>query len=82
MTTANEAIPRAGVVDLTSKLAADGRLRGEVPAGDWIILRLGHTPVGWPDELAWGSQLTGRKVAEALVLFPRPSPADKAPAKS
>ncbi len=43
---------------------------------------LGYTPGAiWRDELAWGSRLTGRKVAEALVLFPRPQPADKAPAK-
>ena len=43
---------------------------------------LGYTPGAvWRDELAWGSRLTGRKVADALVLFPRPQPADKAPAK-
>jgi methionyl-tRNA synthetase len=42
---------------------------------------LGHNPAAWPGELAWGATLTGRKVAEALVLFPRPQP-DKAPAKS
>ncbi len=35
----------------------------------------------WRDELAWDARLAGRKVAEALVLFPRPAPADKAPAK-
>ncbi|MEO6874706.1 MAG: class I tRNA ligase family protein, partial [Opitutaceae bacterium] len=44
---------------------------------------LGHTPAAtWPEELVWGSGLTGRKVAESLVLFPRPQPADKAAAKS
>jgi len=43
---------------------------------------LGYTPgASWRDELVWGSRLAGRKVAEALVLFPRPQPADKAPAK-
>ena len=43
---------------------------------------LGYTPgANWPDELAWGTKLTGAKVAAALVLFPRPAPADKAPAK-
>jgi len=41
-----ETIPRDGVLDLTSKLDADGRLRWDVPAGDWIIMRLGHTPTG------------------------------------
>lgn len=34
---------------------------------------LGHTPgANWRDELVWGGRLTGTKVAEALVLFPRP----------
>ncbi len=43
---------------------------------------LGYQPgATWRDELGWGSKLTGRKVAESLVLFPRPAPADKAPAK-
>ncbi len=43
---------------------------------------LGHVPGPvWADELAWGSRLAGRKVADALVLFPRPQPAEKAPAK-
>ena len=43
---ASEAIPRDGVVDLTANLAADGRLRWDVPPGSWIILRLGYTPTG------------------------------------
>jgi len=34
---------------------------------------LGYTPGPvWRDELTWGAALTGRKVADALVLFPRP----------
>ena len=40
---------------------------------------LGHTPgTDWRAELAWGAKLTGAKVAEALVLFPRPAPPPKA----
>ncbi len=39
---------------------------------------LGYTPgATWRDELVWGTKLTGAKVAEALVLFPRPAPAEK-----
>ncbi|MGA2246961.1 MAG: glycosyl hydrolase [Verrucomicrobiota bacterium] len=41
-----EAIPHDGVVDLTQKMGADGRLRWNVPPGNWIILRLGYTPIG------------------------------------
>ncbi len=34
---------------------------------------LGYTPGAiWREELTWGSRLAGMKVAEALVLFPRP----------
>jgi len=40
------AIPHDSVVELTSKLEADGRLRWEVPPGKWTILRLGYTPIG------------------------------------
>jgi methionyl-tRNA synthetase len=41
---------------------------------------LGYTPGPvWRDELAWGTRLTGAKVAEALVLFPRPAPAAPPP---
>jgi methionyl-tRNA synthetase len=55
-------------------------------AADKIRAVLGHTPAAsWRDELEWGTKLQGVKVAESLVLFPRPvaEPAAKpaAPAK-
>ena len=34
------------VVDLTSKVRADGTLAWSVPSGRWTILRLGYTPTG------------------------------------
>jgi hypothetical protein len=43
---AGGAIPHDKVVDLTTKLGPDDRLRWEVPPGHWIILRLGYTPIG------------------------------------
>lgn len=46
------AIRRDAVIDLTSRLQPDGRLSWDVPPGQWLIQRLGHTP-------------TGRKNAEA-----------------
>ena len=37
---------------------------------------LGYTPgTDWRTELEWGTKLNGAKVAAALVLFPRPTPA-------
>lgn len=40
------AIPPASVVNLSSRLAADGSLVWDVPPGDWIIQRAGMTPTG------------------------------------
>jgi hypothetical protein len=40
------AVQRRDVIDLTSKLTADGHLNWWVPAGKWVILRLGYTPTG------------------------------------
>ena len=40
------AVPPRAVLDLSDKLASDGTLRWDVPAGDWIILRTGMTPTG------------------------------------
>ena len=40
------AVQHRDIVDLTSKLASDGRLNWQVPAGKWVILRLGYTPTG------------------------------------
>lgn len=34
------------IVDLADRLAADGRLAWDVPAGHWTILRFGYTPTG------------------------------------
>lgn len=44
---------------------------------------LGYEPgPSWRDELEWGARLAGRKVAESLVLFPRPAPPAKPEAKA
>jgi hypothetical protein len=39
-------ISKSAIVDITSKLGADGTLTWDVPAGDWTILRIGHTTTG------------------------------------
>lgn len=47
-----KAIPRSALIDksrildLTSGLSDDGMLEYNLPEGDWVILRLGHTPTG------------------------------------
>ena len=39
-------IDKGKIIDLTSKMSADGTLDWVAPAGDWTILRFGHTPNG------------------------------------
>lgn len=41
-----DAIPQSDVVDLTNKMKPDGSLDWKVPAGNWIILRLGYSLTG------------------------------------
>ena len=43
-------IPLDRVVDLTDRMAADGSLTWDAPAGDWTILRFGH---------AWNGHIVG-----------------------
>ncbi len=43
---AEAVVPRAKIVDLTSKLGPDGRVTWDVPDGDWTLLRIGHSPTG------------------------------------
>lgn len=40
------AIDRERIVDLSAKMDASGRLEWDVPAGQWTVLRLGHTSTG------------------------------------
>lgn len=42
----NAVIQQSSIVDLSHLLSPDGSLKWKVPKGEWIILRIGHTPVG------------------------------------
>jgi hypothetical protein len=44
--TQDGSVQPAAVQNLTPRLGADGRLNWKVPAGQWIILRIGHTSTG------------------------------------
>lgn len=49
MQPASDAVPAGAVVSPSSVVqlrAADGKVEWDVPAGDWTILRIGHTPTG------------------------------------
>lgn len=39
-------VKRDEIIDLTSRLQADGRIDWDAPPGRWTILRIGHTPIG------------------------------------
>ncbi|WPU92364.1 glycosyl hydrolase [Mucilaginibacter sabulilitoris] len=39
-------IPKDKIINLTNELDANGRLNWNVPAGQWTILRIGHTSTG------------------------------------
>ncbi|MBM3496560.1 MAG: hypothetical protein FJX72_19915, partial [Armatimonadetes bacterium] len=39
-------IPAEGIANLTSRMDASGKLTWEAPAGEWTILRIGHTCTG------------------------------------
>jgi hypothetical protein len=43
---AGKAVPLKGILNLTDRLAPDGRLKWKVPSGNWTILRIGYTPIG------------------------------------
>ena len=43
---AGEAVSKADVIDLTSKLRADGTLDWTPPAGHWVVLRFGYSLLG------------------------------------
>ena len=43
---AAEAVRKADVMDLTSKMRADGTLDWTPPAGNWVVLRLGYSLTG------------------------------------
>jgi len=43
---AEDAVPLAGIVDLTAKMHPDGTLDWTPPPGDWVVLRFGYSLLG------------------------------------
>jgi methionyl-tRNA synthetase len=78
---ADQVLLRSSLATMAEALRlANALLRAVMPATtEKINAVLGYQPgANWREELAWGARLTGSKVAESLVLFPRPASADKA----
>lgn len=57
-------VPREGVVDLTARMGADGKLSWDAPEGEWVVLRIGHTSCGGGQMMA----VTGGKGLECDKL--------------
>jgi hypothetical protein len=49
-------VPLDAIVDLSSKMDAQGRLRWNAPRGRWRILRIGYTTTGSQNSAAGGAQ--------------------------
>ena len=43
---AEEAVAKSDVIDLTSKMTPDGKLDWTPPAGDWVVVRFGYSLLG------------------------------------
>lgn len=39
-------VPLNSIIDISDKMTPDGHLTWDVPAGDWTIIRIGHTSTG------------------------------------
>jgi hypothetical protein len=39
-------VPLKNIVNLTDKMSADGKLNWKAPAGNWVVVRIGHTSTG------------------------------------
>ena len=46
LTPSDQTVTRGRIVELREKMDTTGRLDWEVPAGQWTIVRFGHTPTG------------------------------------
>jgi hypothetical protein len=44
--TDENAIPLKCIINLTDKMSSDGNLHWTAPAGNWVIIRIGHTSAG------------------------------------
>ena len=65
---ASVAIPRSDVIDLTSRMRADGSLDWQPPAGDWVILRFGYSLLGITNHPAT-AEATGLEVDKLNHLY-------------
>ena len=54
--TDKDAVPLKSFIDITNKMDSAGRLHWIVPAGNWIIIRIGHTSTGHTNATGGGGK--------------------------
>lgn len=52
----DDAVPLKSIINLSSKLDANGNLQWSVPPGNWVIVRIGHTSTGHTNATAGGGK--------------------------
>ena len=70
-TAAEQAIARSQVIDLTSKMRADGTLAWDVPAGKWNILRMGYSLTGEKNHPATPEATATKSTSSAASTWKR-----------
>jgi methionyl-tRNA synthetase len=77
LATMAEALRLANALLVAVMPGTSGKIKAVLglPAGDGGGAGAGAAAGVWRDELVWGARLTGNKVAETAILFPRPQPA-------
>jgi hypothetical protein len=50
------AVPLQAIIDISDKMDSAGRLNWTAPAGDWVIVRIGHTSTGHTNETGGGGK--------------------------
>ena len=54
--TDKDAVPLKNIINLTGKMDADGKLHWLAPAGNWVIVRIGHTSTGHTNATGGGGK--------------------------
>ena len=67
----DQVIQKSAVLDVTDKMDKDGVLHGELPPGDWTVLRFGHTTTAVNNHPApiGGLGLETDKLSQKATLF-------------
>ena len=68
---ASEVVQKSTILDLTSRVDERGVFRGDLPSGDWTVLRFGHTTTGINNHPApvGGLGLETDKLSREATLF-------------